>query len=133
MASITRKALADLVIRYFRSVDTGDIPDAISLFAPDAVFTVESDHVTFTGRAVIQSMLTSFSERSTLMEHRNRNIVIDEATRKVATEQRYVGELHDGTTREMVTCNFFDVGVDGRFARVAVWMAGPSPLGDGRT
>ncbi|OOF93886.1 hypothetical protein ASPCADRAFT_7377 [Aspergillus carbonarius ITEM 5010] len=129
MVTLTRTALADLATRYFHSVDTGDITDAISLIAPDAVFTVETDHATFNGRDAIQSVLKSFSDRSRIMEHHIRNIVVDEVARKISTEQRYIGELHDGTKREMVTCNFFDVGVDGRFERIVVWMAGASPLG----
>jgi hypothetical protein len=28
----------------------------------------------------------------------------------------------------MHNCNFFDVGPDGKFTRVIIWMAGTSPL-----
>ncbi len=47
---------------------------------------------------------------------------------KVATEQSYIGELKDGTRNDMHNCNFFDVGADGRFTRVIIWMAGTNPL-----
>ena len=77
-------------------------------------------------------MLASFSERSKTMAHHNRNIVVDEVARKVSTEQQYIGEFYDGTRRDMMTCNFFDVGIDGKFERVVVWMAGASPLGNGK-
>ena len=47
---------------------------------------------------------------------------------KVATEQSYIGELNDGTRNDMHNCNFFDIGPDGKFTRVIIWMAGTNPL-----
>ncbi|PWY69496.1 hypothetical protein BO70DRAFT_365750 [Aspergillus heteromorphus CBS 117.55] len=127
--SDTHTSLATLAKQYFQCVDTDNPAGAASLFSPTATFTVVTEHTTFTGREEIQAMLTRFSAQSKSMEHRVRNIVVDEKTRRVATEQRYTGELSDGTKQDMVNCNFFDVDQEGRFTRVMVWMAGGSPLG----
>lgn len=49
--------------------------------------------------------------------------VVDEERGKVATELDYYNE--NGV---MHNCNFFEVGEDGRFTRVVIWMDGESPL-----
>ena len=73
-------------------------------------------------------MFTDFVGSSSSIFHEIRNIVVEEAAGKVATEQGYIGELTDGTRNDMHNCNFFDVGPDGRFTRVIIWMAGTNPL-----
>jgi hypothetical protein len=73
-------------------------------------------------------MFNDFCGNSNSIFHEIKNIVIEEATMKVATEQSYIGELVDGTQNNMHNCNFFDVRPDGTFGRVIIWMAGTNPL-----
>jgi ketosteroid isomerase-like protein len=126
--AFTREALAALPASYFRAVDAQDLDAIVSHFAADATLTVQTDHVTFTGAAEIRRMFGDFLGGSKSIFHEIKNIVVEEATGKVATEQSYIGELTDGTRNDMHNCNFFDVGPDGTFTRVIIWMAGTNPL-----
>ena len=78
--------------------------------------------------AAIRDMFARFMDSSVSMSHEVTGVVVDAKSRRVATEQRYSGTLADGTTNDMCNCNFFDVGPDGRFTRVVIWMGGGSPL-----
>ena len=125
---LTRDQLAALPASYFKAVDAQDVDAIVSHFADDATLTVQTDHVTFNGADEIRRMFTDFVSSSNSIFHEIKNIVVEEATSKVATEQSYIGELTDGTHNDMHNCNFFDVGPDGRFSRVIIWMAGTNPL-----
>jgi ketosteroid isomerase-like protein len=125
---LTRDQLAALPASYFKAVDAQDVDAIVSHFADDATLTVQTDHVTFNGTAEIRRMFTDFVSSSNSIFHEIKNIVVEEATAKVATEQSYIGELTDGSRNDMHNCNFFDVGPDGRFTRVIIWMAGTNPL-----
>lgn len=126
--TLDRQTLASLPTSYFDAVDRQDIDDVVRHFAPDATLTVQTDHVTFTGRDEIRRMFEDFFKSSESIFHEIKNIVIEEERGKVATEQSYIGTLTDGTKNDMHNCNFFDVGPDGRFTRVIIWMAGTNPL-----
>jgi ketosteroid isomerase-like protein len=127
-SELTREQLAALPASYFKAVDAQDIDAVVSHFAQDATLTVQTDHVTFDGASEIRRMFTDFFASSNSIFHEIKNIVIEEAAGKVATEQSYIGELTDGSRNDMHNCNFFDVGADGRFTRVIIWMAGTNPL-----
>jgi ketosteroid isomerase-like protein len=124
----TRDQLAALPASYFKAVDAKDVDAILSHFAENATLTVQTDHVTFSGASEIRRMFTDFVSNSKSIFHEIANIVVEEASGKVATEQNYVGELTDGTRNDMHNCNFFDVGPDGKFTRVIIWMAGTNPL-----
>jgi len=126
--ALTRDQLAALPASYFKAVDAMDVDAIVAHFAEDATLTVQTDHVTFTGAAEIHRMFTDFCGSSNSIFHEIKNIVVEEATMKVATEQSYIGELTDGTKNDMHNCNFFDVRPDGLFSRVIIWMAGTNPL-----
>jgi uncharacterized protein (TIGR02246 family) len=127
-AALSREQLAALPDSYFRAVDAKDVDGILSHFADDATLTVQTDHVTFTGADEIRRMFTDFTEASESIFHELKNVVVEPELGKVATEQSYIGELKDGTKNDMHNCNFFDVGADGRFTRVIIWMAGTNPL-----
>ena len=126
--ALTREQLAALPTSYFKAVDAMDVDAIVAHFADDATLTVQTDHVTFTGASEIRRMFNDFVGNSNSIFHEIKNIVIEEATMKVATEQSYIGELLDGTQNNMHNCNFFDVRPDGTFGRVIIWMAGTNPL-----
>jgi ketosteroid isomerase-like protein len=125
---LTRDQLAALPASYFKAVDAQDVDAIVSHFALDATLTVQTDHVTFNGASEIRRMFTDFVGSSNSIFHEIKNVVVEEATMKVATEQSYIGDLTDGTRNEMHNCNFFDVRPDGTFSRVIIWMAGTNPL-----
>lgn len=124
----SREQLEALPASYFKAVDAQDVEEIVAHFAHDATLTVQTDHVTFTGAEEIRRMFRDFTGGSKSIFHEIKNIVVEEATGKVATEQSYIGELADGTHNDMHNCNFFDVGPDGKFTRVIIWMAGANPL-----
>jgi uncharacterized protein (TIGR02246 family) len=127
-APLTREQLAALPESYFKAVDAKDVDAIMAHFADDATLTVQTDHAVFDGADEIRRMFTEFTDNSVSIFHEIKNIVIEPASGKVATEQSYVGELSDGTKNDMHNCNFFDVNADGQFARVIIWMAGTNPL-----
>ena len=125
---LTREALAAAPQTYFAAVDAMDVDGVLAHFADDATLTVQTDHMTFTGADEIRRMFTDFFGASTWIRHEIRNLVVEEAAAKVATEQGYIGELKDGSKNDMHNCNFFDFDADGKFKRVIIWMAGTNPL-----
>ena len=125
---LSREQLAALPDSYFKAVDRKDLDGVLSHFADDAALTVQTDHATFNGAAEIRRMFSDFFESSVSIFHEIKNIVVEPTAGKVATEQSYIGELHDGSKNDMHNCNFFDVDADGRFTRVIIWMAGTNPL-----
>ena len=125
---LTRDQLAALPASYFKAVDAQDVDGIVSHFADDATLTVQTDHVTFNGADEIRRMFADFVSNSNSIFHEIKNIVVEEAASKVATEQSYIGELTDGSRNDMHNCNFFDVRPDGLFSRVIIWMAGTNPL-----
>jgi len=126
--ALSREALAAAPASYFRAVDAMDVDAILEHFADDATLTVQTDHVTFTGADEIRRMFNDFTGASVSIFHEIKNIVVEPAAGKVATEQSYIGELNDGTKNDMHNCNFFDVDSDGKFSRVIIWMAGTNPL-----
>jgi ketosteroid isomerase-like protein len=126
--TLTRDELAARAASYFRAVDAKDVDDVLSHFAHDATLTVQTDQVTFAGADEIRRMFTDFLANSKTVFHEIKNVVVEETAGKVATEQSYIGELGDGARNDMHNCNFFDIGPDGKFTRVIIWMAGANPL-----
>ena len=127
-AAVSYETLAKAPDTYFKAVDAMDIEGVMACFADDATLTVQTDHVTFDGADEIRRMFTDFFGASAWIRHEIRNIVVEEAAGKVATEQGYIGELKDGSKNDMHNCNFFDFDADGKFKRVIIWMAGTNPL-----
>jgi ketosteroid isomerase-like protein len=127
-APLTREQLTALPEKYFKAVDAKNVDDILSHFADNAVLTVQTDHAVFDGADEIRRMFTDFVNNSVSIFHEIKNIVVEEAAGKIATEQSYIGELVDGTKNDMHNCNFFDVDANGRFSRVIIWMAGTNPL-----
>ena len=127
ISSDVRSELASVPRSYFDAVDRLDVDDVLSHFADDATLTVQTDRVTFTGAEEIRRMFTDFLASWDSMVHDITNLVVDEAGRRVATEQR-VTLTSGGTDTPMYNCNFFSIGEDGRFERVIIWMDGSNPL-----
>lgn len=113
---------------YFAAVDRKDMDATLGFFADDATFTVRSAGLTFRGQEEIAGMFTTFFADYDVIRHGITNLVVDEEAAKAATEQTCPHVRADGTPETVVTCNVFELGRDGRFARVVVWIDGASPL-----
>lgn len=125
-ATETARRLADVPASYFKAVDALDVDAVLSHFAETATLTVQTDQVTFTGAEEIGRMFTGFFADWDSMVHTITNLVVDADAGKVATEQDVT--LRRNGSMEMHNCNFFDVGADGKFTRVIIWMDGANPL-----
>jgi hypothetical protein len=121
-----RDQLAAIPASYFRAVDAYDLPAVLEHFVVDATLTVQTARVTFSGHDEIGRMFVDFFADWDSMVHEITNIVVDPAGSKVSTEQ--VVDLNRNGTTRMHNCNFFDVGPDGKFTRVIIWMDGTNPL-----
>ena len=121
-----REQLAALPDTYFKAVDAYDLPAVLAHFADDATLTVQTAGVTFSGHDEIGRMFVDFFADWDSMTHTITNIVVDPTGSKASTEQ-HVDLNRNGTTK-MHNCNFFDVGADGKFSRVIIWMDGTNPL-----
>lgn len=124
----TREWLEAAPALYFEAVDRKDVAATLDFFADDATFTVQSAHVTFAGRDEIRGMFETFFSDYATIRHHIANLVVDERRGKASTEQDCPHVRADGSPERVYTCNFFDVGEDGRFRRVIVWIDGASPL-----
>jgi ketosteroid isomerase-like protein len=114
-ATETARQLAEAPASYFKAVDALDVDAVLGHFAE-----------TFSGHEEIRRMFTGFFADWDSMVHTITNLVVDPEAGKVATEQDVTLRRNGGM--EMHNCNFFDVGPDGRFTRVIIWMDGANPL-----
>ena len=123
---LTRDQLAALPDSYFKAVDASDLAAVLAHFADDATLTVQTAGVTFSGHEEIGRMFVDFFGDWDSMVHTITNLVVDPVGSKVSTEQ--LVDLNRNGTTKMHNCNFFDVGADGKFSRVIIWMDGSNPL-----
>jgi hypothetical protein len=121
-----RDQLAAIPASYFRAVDSKDVSAVLAHFAEGATLTVQTAGVTFSGHEEISRMFVGFFGDWDSMVHEITNIVVDPAGSKVSTEQ--IVDLNRNGTTKMHNCNFFELGADGKFSRVIIWMDGTNPL-----
>ena len=127
-APLTREQLAALPESYFKAVDAKDVDAILSHFADDATLTVQTDHAVFHGADEIRRMFTDFCGNSVSIFHEIKNIVVEPAAGKVATEQSYIGELSTGRRTTCTTATSSTSTPTAKFSRVIIWMAGTNPL-----
>lgn len=120
--------LATAPAAYFDAVDAKDLEATLAFFADEATFTVQTAHLTWTGKEEIAAMFRGFFDGYATIRHEITNLVVDELTSRTATEQRCPHIRNDGTPETLTTCNFFSFADDGRFQRAIVWIDGVSPL-----
>ncbi|MEI6625557.1 MAG: nuclear transport factor 2 family protein [Thermoleophilia bacterium] len=126
--SHSREHLKQAPGAYFDAVDAKDMEAALSFFADDATFTIQTVPVTLTGKAEIRGMFEHFFGDYSHIEHNITNLVVDEAEGRASTEQSCPHIKTDGTLDHAITCNFFSFNEDGKFTRVIVWIDVASPL-----
>ena len=126
--ALTRNQLAQLPYAYFAAVDAKDLDASLAFFADDATFTIQTAHTTFVGKSEIAGMFRGFFADFATIVHNPVNVTVDETARRVASEQVCPHVANDGTPVTLTTVNLYDVGADGRFERVILWIDGASPL-----
>ncbi len=124
---MTRQQMIDLVNKYFAAVDGEDIDTIRQTLTPDCVFTVETHGVELRNYQQIEGMFERLWASHAAVKHQNFVYVPDPDEDRIATRFQVVNTHPDGQLVYKSNCNFFEVK-DGRFCRVAVYMAGPNTL-----
>ena len=121
------QAMIGLVKRYFAGVDDEDFASVSATLAENCIFTVETHGVRLQGHAEIEGMLTRLWGNHAAVRHQDFVFVPAPGDGRIAVSFAVVNTHHDGSVTHKSNCNFFEFA-DGRFTRVAVYMAGENTL-----
>ena len=116
-----------LVEQYFAAVDGGNYRILSATLTDDCVFSVETHGVELRGLDEIKPMFDKLWSDHAVVQHKDFVHVPAPDEGRVATRFQVVNTHHDGTLVHKSNCNFFEIR-DGKFSRVAVYMAGPNTL-----
>ena len=116
-----------LVEHYFAAVDGGNYRILSATLTDDCVFSVETHGVELRGLDEIKPMFDKLWSDHAAVQHKDFVHVPAPDEGRVATRFQVVNTNHDGTLVHKSNCNFFEIR-DGKFSRVAVYMAGPNTL-----
>ena len=119
--------MIELVRRYFEAVDGEDFAAIASTLAEDCVFTVETHAIRLEGLDEIREMFVRLWADHAAIRHYDFVHVAAPGDGRVATRFSVVNTRLDGSLIHKSNCNFFEIK-DGRFSRVAVYMAGENTL-----
>ncbi len=119
--------MIDLVRRYFDGVDREDFATLSATLTDDCVFTVETHGVRLQGSAEIKAMFVRLWDNHASVRHQDFVYVPAPDNDRIAVRFAVVNTHHDGSLTHKSNCNFFEIR-DGRFVRVAVYMAGENTL-----
>jgi ketosteroid isomerase-like protein len=129
--AVSRPAAAEaqiaLVTRYFAAVDGEDLDAVLDTLTDDCHFTVETHNVALHGKTEISAMFRRLWANHRAVRHIDFRFVPDPGGDRISAQFRVENTEHDGSLTTKSNCNFFDLA-DGRFSRVAVYMAGPNTL-----
>ena len=93
----------------------------------ECVLTVETHSVRFQGFAEIERMFRRLWDDHAAVSHQNFTFVPDPDEGRIAARFSVLNTHHDGRETHKSNCNFFEIR-DGRFFRIAVYMAGDNTL-----
>jgi ketosteroid isomerase-like protein len=119
---LNRDALLEIVSHYFAALDSQDVEGAVACFGPEASLTSGNDAASLVGHDALRNFFTEIFSVSLGMEHNVLSTVVDEDAGHVALEIRYRDRLKAGKSYDMRNANFFDIGADGLFERVHLWL-----------
>ena len=122
-----RRAMIDLVEAYFAAVDAEDFAAIRATLAEDCVFSVETHGIRLQGLDEMECMFRKLWADHASVRHGDFVHVAAPEDGRIATRFAVVNTLHDGALVHKSNCNFFEIE-DGRFSRVAVYMAGENTL-----
>ncbi len=120
-------SLKDLVLDYFRGVDTEDMELIFSTLAKECVFSVETHDVRLHGHEDIRGMFDRLWSHHAAVRHDQFHFVDAGNGADIAVRFRVTNTLQDGSLVYKSNCNFF-TAADGRFTEVRVYMAGDNTL-----
>ncbi len=119
--------MIELVRRYFAAVDVEDFAAIASTLTEDCVFTVETHAIQLNSRDEIREMFVRLWADHAAVRHYDFVHVAAPDDGRIATRFSVVNTRRDGRQIHKSNCNFFEIR-DGRFSRVAVYMAGENTL-----
>ena len=125
--TLGREERIALVQRYFAAVDAEDLGAVLATLTEDCVFTVETHQVQLKGHTAIGEMLERLWRGHRAVKHHAFHFVSDDMGQRIAAQFQVENTELDGSITRKSNCNFFDLR-GGRFASVAVYMAGPNTL-----
>ena len=119
--------MIELVRRYFTAVDGEDFAAIAAMLADDCEFSVETHGVRLRGLGEIRAMFLRLWADHAAVRHYDFVHVAAPGDGRIATRFSVVNTGHDGGQVHKSNCNFFEIA-DGRFSRIAVYMAGENTL-----
>ena len=122
-----QQEMIDLVEKYFTGVDNADFEVIVETLADDCVFSVETHGVKLQGVDEIERMFLRLWSSHATVKHQDFVYVADPGQGRIAARFSVVNTHHDGSLTNKSNCNFFELR-DGRFSRIAVYMAGENTL-----
>ncbi len=124
---MTEAEMIALVGRYFSAVDGEDFAAIAATLTEDCIFTVETHGIRLQGLDEIRGMFDRLWADHAAIRHYDFVHVAAPGDGRVATRFSVVNTLRNGDRVDKSNCNFFEIR-DGRFSRVAVYMAGENTL-----
>lgn len=124
---MTANEMIDLARRYFEGIDGQDFGAVAATLTEDCVFTVETHGVRLRGHKEIEGMLARLWDNHAAVRHEDFVFVPAPDDDRIAVRFAVINTHHDGALTHKSNCNFFETR-DGRFCRVAVYMAGENTL-----
>ena len=124
---MTEPEMIALVGRYFGAVDGEDFASIAATLTEACVFTVETHAIRFQGLDEIRGMFDRLWADHAAIRHYDFVHVAAPGDGRIASRFSVVNTHHDGGQVHKSNCNFFEIR-DGRFSRVAVYMAGENTL-----
>ena len=117
----------NLVLKYFKGVDEGNISSVLDTLTEDCVFSIETHGIKLVGHDEITSMFKRLWKNHASVEHKDFYFVKDAMKNQVAVRFQVINILHNDQIISKSNCNFFTLK-DGIFSEVRVYMAGENTL-----
>jgi len=108
-------------------MDRGDIEGTVELFQADGQLLCDGLGIRPKGHDELRAFFRRMMANSRGMVHRAADFVVDTTNRRVATTLVNINRRPGGERLEMLNCNLFEIGRDGRFIRVRFWLGQAVP------
>lgn len=112
---------------YFSNVDAKRLPETLSCFHEEALFTVQTSFTCHTGKAEIKRMFEDFFGAYKEIVHKDFVCTVDAANGRISASFEAVLTDHEGKVTRLLNTNFWRVR-DGKFQEVYVYMSGANVL-----
>ena len=124
---LNAEQLAAVAHSYFAAADARDLDAVFTHFDPNIVHRTlgqpgELYHKISRGIEELRPAWEDYFARG-VETHEITNLVVDEGSSKVSTEQVIWDVRDDESVPVQYNCNFFDIGPNGKITRMVVWMS----------